>query len=167
MKKRIIVSTVLIGSLMSGGIAMAKPYGQGHNNHNSKGQGMMTEEQHQQRSEDRLERMAVILDLSANQQEQIETLQNKHWQDRKAARDEKREGRDERRSTMRNGDIDETALRANLAQRAEFKADRIVEREQMKKELFALLTPEQQNKAEKLWESRRDNNRKHTKGFRF
>ncbi|MCW8859262.1 MAG: Spy/CpxP family protein refolding chaperone [Deltaproteobacteria bacterium] len=168
MKKRIIVSTVLIGSLMTGGIAMAKSYGQGYNSHNAKGQGMITEEQHQQRSENRLERMAIILDLNDNQQAQIETLQKKHWQDRKAVRDKLRKGREERRSAMGNGAIDETVLRANLAKRAEFKADRILERAQMKQEIFALLTPEQQAKAEKLWESHKGNHgNRQAKGFRL
>jgi len=168
MKKRIIISTVLIGSLMTGGLAMAKSYGPGYNNSNSKGQKMMTEEQHQQRLENRLERMTIILDLDKSQQKQIKELSDQHWQEREPVREEMREGRDERHSAMRNGEINEAAIRANLAKRAGFKADRIVEREQIKKELFAILTPEQQAKAEKLWETREDNHRsKQSKGLRF
>ncbi|MDA3902389.1 MAG: Spy/CpxP family protein refolding chaperone [Desulfuromusa sp.] len=153
MKKRIIISTVLIGTLMTGGIAMAKSFGSGSCNgkHNSKGQGMMTEEQHQQRAENRLERMDVILDLSDSQEKQIKALFSNKWQGRQAVRAEMREGRDERRTGMRSGDLDEAALRSNLAKQAEFKADRIVERAQVRKELYAILTPEQQKKAEKIW----------------
>ncbi|MDX2495053.1 MAG: Spy/CpxP family protein refolding chaperone [Desulfuromusa sp.] len=168
MKKRIIISTVLIGSLMTGGLAMAKSYGPGYDNRNSKGQKMMTEEQHQQRSENRLERMTIILDLDKSQQKQIKELSDQHWQERESVRDEMREGRDERHSAMRNGEIDEAAIRANLAKRAGLKADRIVEREQMKKKLYALLTVEQQEKAEKIWETRvNDRNGQHGKGFGF
>ncbi|SHJ66145.1 LTXXQ motif family protein [Malonomonas rubra DSM 5091] len=158
MKKRIIISTVLIGALMTGGIAMAKSYGSwpgnGNGNGYSNNQEMMTKGKHQQQMQNRLERMSVILDLSDNQEEQIEALFNKHWQDRQAVRDEMRVGREGRRPAMRSGDLDETTLRSNLAERAEFKADRIVEREQLKKEVYAILSPEQQEKAETIWETR-------------
>ncbi|MDX2481543.1 MAG: Spy/CpxP family protein refolding chaperone [Desulfuromusa sp.] len=165
MKKRIIISTVLIGTLMTGGIAMAKPYGSNYGN-NSKGQGMMTEEQHQQRVENRLERMDTILDLSDSQEKQIQALFSNKWHDRQAVRAEMREGRDERRTAMHSGDLDEAALRSNLATQAEFKADRIVERAQVKKELYAILTPEQQEKAEKLLETRSNGRKGHSgKGF--
>ena len=168
MKKRIIVSTVLIGTLMTGGIAMAKPYGSNYGNHNSKGQGMMTEEQHQQRVENRLERMDAILDLSDNQEKQIKVLFSNKWQDRQAMREEMHEGRDQRRAAMRSGNLDEAAIRSNLAKRAEFKADRIIERAQVKKELYAILTPEQQEKAEKIWETRgNDRKGRHAKSFGF
>ena len=172
MKKRIIVSTVLIGTLMTGGIAMAKPYGSNYGNHNSRGQGTMTEEQHQQYVENRLERMDIILDLSDNQEKKIKALSSTQWQERQPMREEMRNGRDERRNTMQSGD--ETAIRSNLTKRANFQADRIVERAQLKKELYAILTPEQQEKAEKIWETRGNDrngrnghNGRHAGGFGF
>lgn len=168
MKKRIIVSTLLIGTLLTGGIAMAKSYGSGPCNGNGKNKGMMTEEQHQQRMENRLEKMAVILDLSDNQQEQIEALLTQHWQDRQEVREQMREGRDDRRAAMRDGDLDETAIRSRLAKQSKFKADRIVERAEMKQQIFALLSPEQQEKADKLFELRgNDRQGRHAKGFSF
>ncbi|NOQ42233.1 MAG: hypothetical protein GQ563_07010, partial [Desulfuromusa sp.] len=58
--------------------------------------------------------------------------------------------------------------------RANFQADRIVERAQLKKELYAILTPEQQEKAEKIWETRGNDhngrnghNGRHAGGFDF
>ncbi len=168
MKKRIIVSTVLIGTLISGGIAMAKPYGSNYSNQGFRGQEVMTEEQHQQYVESRLERIDIILDLNDDQEKKIKTLCNDQWQDRQPMREKMRDGRDERRSTMRNGD--EATIRSTLTQRADFHADRIIERAQVKKELYAILTPEQQEKAEQLWETR-DNNRngngRHARGFGF
>lgn len=166
MKKRIIISTVLIGSLLTGGIAFAKSYGSNNRNHNFKGQKMVTEEQHQQRMENRLERIDVILDLNDNQEEKIKALFSNQWQKKQTMRKEMRAGRDDRRAAMNNGNLDETTLRSNLAKRAEFKADRIVERAEVKKELYAILTPEQQQKAEKIWETR-DNDRKGRSGMGF
>ena len=168
MKKSIIVTLLMTATLLTAGIAMAKYHGSGSGNCNGQGTGMMNEEQQQQRADERLERMAIILDLSDNQQEQIKVLQNKHRQERQGLRDEMREGRNERRAAMSNDNFDEAALRSNLAKQAEFKADRMVERAQMKQELYAILTPEQQEKAETLWESRgRKGGGKHAKGLNF
>jgi len=163
MKMRIIISTVLIGSLLTGGIAFAKPYSSNNGNHNSKGQKMVTEEQHQQRMENRLERMDVILDLNDNQEEQIKVLFSNQRQKNQAMREEIR---DDRRAAMNSGNLDETTLRSNLAKQAGHKADRIVERAEMKKELYAILTPEQQQKAEKIWQTR-GNDRKGGSGMGF
>ncbi len=166
MKKRIIVSTILIGTLMTGGIAIAKPFGSNYGNHNSRGQGIMTEEQHQQYVENRLERMDIILDLSDNQEKKIKALCSTQRQERQPMREEMRDGRDERRNAMRSGD--EAAIRSNITKRADYNADRIVERVQVKKELYAILTPEQQEKAEKIWETRgNDRNGRHARGFGF
>ena len=121
MKKRIIVSTILIGTLMTGGIAMAKPFGSNYGNHNSRGQGIMTEEQHQQYVENRLERMDIILDLSNNQEKKIKALCSTQWQERQPMREEMRGNRDERRNAMRSGN--EAAIRSNITKRADYNAD--------------------------------------------
>jgi Spy/CpxP family protein refolding chaperone len=169
MEKRIIVSILLIGTLMSGGIAVAKPYNAGHGNFkNNKGQAMMTEDQHQQRIENRLQRMDVVLDLNDKQEDKIKTLFSNQWQERQSMHKEMREGREERRTAMRSGDLDETAIRNSLAKRAKLQADQIVKRAQMKKELYAVLTTEQQEKAEKIWETRDNDGRgRHAKGLKF
>ncbi len=151
MKKSYIIPAMLIGILVTGGIAIAKPYGSGYgNNCKNKGQGMMTEQQHAQRVENRLARMDAILDLSDSQEQEIAVLFNQQWQKRQAVRDEMRAGRDERRAAMQKGTLDEATIRSNVAKRAEFQADRLVERAKMKQELYAILTPEQQEKAEKI-----------------
>lgn len=154
MKKYFVASSMVIGSLMIGSIALASPYGFGYRNHHGNfmgGAGMMTTEQYQQMVDQRLNRMDVILDLSDRQKEQIKTLLSTHWQARQTDRDAMREGRDARQAAMRSGEIDEATIRSNMAQRATYQADRAVEQVKMKKAVYAILTPAQQDKANQLF----------------
>lgn len=151
MKKSVIIPAILIATLMTGGIAVAKPYGK---QFGGNGQPQMTAEQHAERVEAQLKRMDLLLDLSDAQEQQLAELINQRWEDRQQVRAERQDGRDERRAAMRNGDLDEAEIRALAAERAERRADRMVERAEMKKQVYAILTPQQQEKADALWNTR-------------
>jgi len=156
----------LVGSLLFAAVAFAGPYGSGHGM--GRAGGMMTDEQSQQVLQDRLARMAVILDLDDSQQVKIQALLSKHWQSRQADREVMRAGRDTRQAAMRSGNLDETTIRSNMAKRAEYQADRMVGQAQIRKEVYAILTPEQQAKAEKLMETGMNGGRGHRmNGFNF
>jgi Spy/CpxP family protein refolding chaperone len=162
MKKRFIISTALIGTLFFGSIAFAGYGGYG------KGQRMMTDEQYQQVLDERLARMDVILELDEGQQAQIKDLLSQHWQNRQADRERMRAGRDTRMAAMVNGEFDEATLRSNMAKRAEYQADRTVAQAKIKAEVYAILTPEQQDKADKLLAANSHRGRgRHAMGFGF
>ena len=151
MKKSVIIPAILIGILMTGGIAVAKPYAK---QFGGNGQPQLTAEQHAERVEAQLKRIDLILDLSDSQEQQLAELFNQRWQERQKIRAERQDGRDERRAAMRSGELDEAEIRALAAERAELRADRMVERAEMKKQVYAILTPQQQEKADALRNTR-------------
>ena len=166
MKKSIIIPAILMGILLTGSIAAAKPFGYGSGQQcNGKGQVAMTAEQHAARVDAQLQRIDLILDLSDEQEKQLAELFNQRRQERQQLREERQAGRDERRAAMRNGELDEAQIRAQAAERAEQRADRMIERAKMKKQVYAILTPEQQQKAAQLWETRRVGGKRGGNGF--
>lgn len=152
MKKRILIPTLILGTLLTGSLALASPgFDRGNcGNCPNKGQAPFSYEQHEERMEQRLEMMSTVLDLSENQQEQIATLLNQRWQNRQQHREQMQAARDAMREARSTATFDEADFRAKAAKQAELKTDMMVERAKMKAEIYALLTPEQQEKAEKL-----------------
>ncbi len=157
MKKSILIPTLLIGLLMTGTTAFAWPGGNGNRNCDDscdrRGQGM-NYEQHQERMGNRLGKMAVILDLSDQQKEQLDKLFEKQWQDRQSMRAELQASRDEIREYKFGKDFNEADFRAKAQKQAELKTEMMVSQVKMKQQMYAVLTPEQQQKAEKLWDMR-------------
>jgi len=155
MKKTMIVPTLTIGALLISSMAFAWPGGQGSKNcdgpRNGKGQGM-TYEQHEERMEQRLDFMAIALDLTADQKKQLEALGEKNWQERQNQREKMQANRNELRELGQSKDFDEKTFRAKAREHADLKTDMRAGHAKMKQQFFAVLTPEQQEKAEKLWD---------------
>jgi len=153
MKKRILIPTLIVGALLTGSLAMAGPGKCGNkcgNNCDSKGQEAMSFEQHEERMEQRLEKMGVILDLTEDQKSQFETLSNQQWQENQSLREQMRASRDELREAQTATNFNEADFRAKATKHAELKTEMMVTRAKMKQEMHALLTSEQQEKADKL-----------------
>ncbi len=157
MKKTMIIPVLLIGLLMTGTSAFA--WFGGHGNRNAdgacdrRGQGM-NYEQHEERMENRLEKMAIILDLSDQQKTQLEQLFEKQWQKRQAMRTELQSSRDALQEYKAGKDFDEADFRAKAQKHADLKTEMMVNRVAMKQQVYSVLTTEQQEKAEKLWDMR-------------
>lgn len=153
MKKTTIIPAILIGILLSSGAAFAWSGGHGKkncaNSCDHKGQGM-TYEQHEGRMERHLDKMAVILDLTDQQKGQIKDLFEKKWQDRQTMRAEMQISRDALRAYKQGKEFNESEFRAIAQKHADLKTEMMVKRAKTKQQLFAVLTPEQQQKAEKL-----------------
>lgn len=156
MKKFTTTSVLLIAVLFAGTSAFAWPGysgGKRHGDCDRRGEGM-SYEQHEERMENRLERMAVILDLSEKQKDQLEDLHEKHWQDRQTMRAEMQASRDELREYKRGNDFDEKEFRAKAQKHADLKTEMMVQKAKHKQDILAILTPEQQEKAGKLRDMR-------------
>lgn len=97
-----------------------------------------------------IERMAVILDLSAEQQQQMAELRATQQQQRAQMRTELQELRQELRSTQTDVNVDNEDLKAKARTFADLKAAMLVNKIEHKQQMFNLLTPAQQEKAAKL-----------------
>ncbi len=153
MKKRFLIPTLVIGVLLTGSLALAGP-GKCGNSCNGgcdgKRPGVMSYEQHEERMGQRLETMGTILDLTEEQKNQFETLFNKQWQEKQPLREQMQASRDELYEAQTTANFNEADFRAKAARHAELKTEMMVARAKMKQEIRALLTPEQQEKADKL-----------------
>jgi len=157
MKKRLFIPTLLVGTLLVTGSAFA--WSGGHNNRNfdgfqnQRGQGI-TYAQHKDNMGNQLERMGVILDLTDQQKEQLEDLFEKQWQNRQSMRTDMQVSREDLREYKQGKEFNETEFRAKAQKHADFKTEMMVQRAKTKQQIFAILTPEQQQKAENLRELR-------------
>ena len=153
MKKTTIIPALLIGILLSSGTVFAWSGGHGEKNCDNscdrKGEGM-TYEQHEERMEKHLEKMAVILDLTDQQKDQLENLFEKKWQDRQSMRAEVQTSREGLREYKQGKEFNESEFRAIAQKHADLKTEMMVQRAKTKQQIFAVLTPEQQQKAEQL-----------------
>ena len=155
MKKRTLIPTLVIGTVLTASLALAAPgggkFGRGCDGDcYGRGQGPMSYEQHEARSGHRLAMMATVLDLSENQQAQIKDLLDQQWQLRQADREEMQAARDAMRAARLVEPFDEADFRAKAAKQAELRTERMVERAKLQQQIKAVLTPEQQAKAETL-----------------
>ncbi|MBN1957067.1 MAG: Spy/CpxP family protein refolding chaperone [Desulfuromonadales bacterium] len=156
MKKLTTTSALLITVLFVATSAFAWPGHSGGKRYSDcdRGGKGMSYEQHEERIENRLDRMAVILDLSEKQKDQIEDLHEKHWQERQAMRAEMQASRDELREDKFDRDFNEKEFRAKAEKHAQLKTEMMVQKAKHKQDIMAVLTPEQQEKAAKLWDMR-------------
>ncbi len=156
MKKRTLLPAMVIATLLTASMALASPgfggqFGPGCDGGcNGRGQGPMSYEQHEERSAHRLEMMAAVLDLTADQQAQIKNLLDQQWQNRQADRDEMQAAREAMQAARLATPFDEADFRAKAAKQAELRTERMVERAKLQQQINAILTPEQQAKAETL-----------------
>ncbi len=156
MKKRILVPTLVVGTLLIGSLVMAGPGGYGRGNcdgggyGNGNGQGMMNYEQHEERMGQRMEMMDTILDLTEEQKGQIETLLNQKHQDKQELHEQMQASREAMREARNADTFNEADFRAKAAVQAELKTEMMVAHAKLKQQIRALLTPEQQEKADTL-----------------
>jgi len=95
-------------------------------------------------------RLATALDLTDEQEAQIEAIIAAERPAMRPLREQIREGRSELRNLSRQGAFDEAAVREVASRLAETKTEMMVARTRVKSKIFAVLTPEQQELAEKL-----------------
>jgi len=148
MKKIAIPLTVLVALLLTGSFALAGP-GNRAGNCNGKGQRgqIMSYEQHKVQMENRLERMGVVLDLTAPQKEQLRNLFDQQWKERMA---EIQSSRDAMLSARWDKNFNEKEFRTQAQKHADLKTNMIVDRAKRQQQVLAILTPEQQKKMEQL-----------------
>ena len=112
----------------------------------------MTYEQHQQRASQRLERMAVVLDLTADQKQQLADLFDQQWKAHQALRDKMLAGRAEMNSYRSADTFNEAEFRAIAQKQADLRTEMMVQRAKMQQAVSSILTPEQRVKADQLKE---------------
>ncbi len=152
MKKISTLSILLLATLFTTGAAFAWPGHQGGKRFadcDRRGAGM-NYEQRAERMENRMERMAVILDLSEEQKTKLEDLREKHFQNRQTMREEMQQSREDLRNYKFSKEFNEKDFRALAKKNAELKTEMMVQGAKQRQEMLAVLTPEQQEKAEKL-----------------
>jgi protein CpxP len=98
----------------------------------------------------RQERMARVLDLSAEQQAKIEAIRQEEREKTAPLRRAQREFREKLRAAAAADPFDEAAVRALAAGQAATRTELIVARARTQNRILALLTPEQRTLAEKL-----------------
>jgi protein CpxP len=148
MKNRTLVTALLAGTLLSGIALSPAVAGRGFGNCDQ-----ADNPRHQQRMEQRLEQMTTLLGLTATQQQQIGAImaeQRTQHQDRFRQRREQQRHMPELDSAA---PFDEAAFRARAEKRAAERIDMQVERMKTRQRIFALLTPEQQEKAEIVFQN--------------
>lgn len=94
-------------------------------------------------------RLTAVLDLTDEQEEQIEAIMEAERPAMLALRKQMRDGRSEL-GAITGSSFDEAAVREAAARIAKIKTEMIVARTRVKSKIFAVLTPEQQELAEKL-----------------
>ena len=138
--KRLLLTTLLTLLLAGGGAlgtAFANPGG-GPGPHHDRDGGRF------------LQRMAVILNLSADQQDQIEQILTSERQATAPLREALRASRDQLRQLTQAASFDETAVRNLAASQAQTRTELIVAHARARNQIHNLLSPEQQAQAEKL-----------------
>ncbi len=156
MKKRILLPTLMLGTLLTGSLALAGPWGCGSCGKNvgcdkqGQSRGAMTYEQHEERTDRRLEMMTTVLELSEAQQQQLETLFNQQWQNNQQLREQMQASRESMHNLKTADTFNEAEFRVQAAKRAELKTEMMVRKIKFQDELYAVLTPEQREKADKL-----------------
>ena len=150
MKKRILVPTLVVGALLTATLVLAGPGSYGKGNCGGKGSGEMSFEQHEERMGDKLEMMGAVLDLTSGQKAQLETLFNQQYMDHQDLRDQVHASREAMREAKNAKTFNEADFRAKAAKQAELKIEMMVAHAKLKQQVYALLTPEQQEKADTL-----------------
>ncbi|MBE0501176.1 MAG: Spy/CpxP family protein refolding chaperone [Desulfuromonadales bacterium] len=171
MKQTILVSTLIVSALLIGSLALAGPGGSGFGKGDCKGGkgGAMSSEQHEERMGRKLAMMTTLLDLSAEQQTQIEALFNQQYLEKQKVREQMEANRDAMQQAKTAIPFNEADFRAKAAVQAELKTDMMVAHAKLKQQIHAVLTPQQQKKADDLGDMMGDERGKgrHHGGDRF
>jgi protein CpxP len=171
MKQTILVSTLIVSALLIGSLALAGPGGSGFGKGDCQGNkgGAMSSEQHEERMGRKLAMMTTLLDLTAEQQTQIEALFNQQHQRKQEAYEQMKASRDVVHQARTAIPFNEADFRAKVAVQAELKTDMMVAHAKLKQQIHAVLTPQQQKKADNLGDMMGDERGKgrHHCGDRF
>jgi protein CpxP len=96
------------------------------------------------------------LNLSETQRDQIRDVRQRHEADLTQARDRVRKARDAHRAAVEALPVDEARIRATSQTLAEAQTEMSVLRARVHGEVWALLTPEQQTRAQELRQQRQE-----------
>lgn len=111
-----------------------------------------------------LQRMAVVLNLSADQQSRIKSILAKERETTQPLREALRASRDKLRTATDAGNFDEAAVRSIAASQAQTRTELIVAHARTRSEIYNVLTPEQRAQAEKLRALRGEHGRQGGRG---
>ncbi len=162
MQKHTILSVLVAGMLLLGGAAFAWQGegkvmdGDGFRGCRGKG---VNQEQQQERRAERLDKMAIMLDLTAEQKQQVETLFAAQGEKRQELQVKMKASQEELHMYRDAKEYDEATFRAKAQNHADLKVEMMVQHASSKQQLLEILTPKQQEKAEVLKEMRGE--RKH------
>jgi len=160
MKRSIIFTLLIAGLLLAGTHAFGWPGSpgmRGNQDCSPRTAQRMTDEQRQERQEAQQQKMAVILDLNDNQQQQLKTLRGQRQQQQQALRTEMQASRIQLREVARANDADEAKISAAAQKHAELKTRMMVDGAKHRQQVANVLTAEQQQKLEQLRDLK-DNN---------
>jgi len=147
MKTRILVWAFVVALVANGAMlnaAVASPgYGKWDDDD-------VRAERMEHRSERRMERMAEILDLSEDQQAQIEAIHQAAREENQQYREQLQASHEKIRELCEADTVDREAIRSEVASQVDAKTALIVTRAEVRSETFKLLTPEQQEIAKKI-----------------
>jgi len=113
----------------------------------------------------RMDRMAVILDLSEDQQDRIRAIREAGRRQAAPLLKTLAEERDQLRALTHADTFDEAAVRALAERHAATRSELIVIRARTRNQVHAVLTPEQRTLAEKLRPHRGRGHGRHNGGF--
>ncbi len=152
MTNRIFISSMIIGGLLLTAIytqAMSEPDLLSDSTDFTAEMALDTG-QYGKRQGHRLAMMTTLLDLSADQQQQIAQLFSATGDAHTKAREEMRSTGEALNELKHAQPFDEAAFRNLAKQQADKRIDNMVERSKTRQQVFEILTPEQQEKAEEL-----------------
>lgn len=121
---------------------------------------------HEHRHQGRWAKLAEVLDLTTEQQQQINAIITANRETNRPLHEKLRENRDALRSAVAGDQLDPQAIRTLEIEGANLKTDLLLSRKTTRQQIHALLTPEQQQLMEKLRPllQQRDGHRKHHRG---
>lgn len=121
---------------------------------------------HKAGKHDRGERMAKILGLSDEQQEQIRAIHQEERATVEPLRKSLHDQRQQMHAATGAETFDETAVRALAAEQAEIQAELMVERARTENRVQAVLTPEQRELSARIRSMRQEERHETRRGFR-
>ncbi|HMB16020.1 MAG TPA: Spy/CpxP family protein refolding chaperone [Pelovirga sp.] len=160
MKRSILFTLLITGLLLAGTHAFGWPGSpgmRGNQDCSPRSGQRMNDEQREQRQGVHQQKMAVILDLSEDQQQELQNLRSEHRQQQQTLRTEMQASRNQLREVARANDADEAGIRAAVQEHAELKTRMMVNGAKHRQQMAAVMTPEQQQKFEQLRELKGDN----------
>lgn len=147
MNKKTMFTALLTGTLLTGIALSPAIAGRGFGNCDEP-DSEQRQERMAERMKHRLEKMSTVLELTEVQQAQIKEIIAGQQENHKDQFQQRCEDRKQLQELKTAATFDEAAFRTRAEKQAAKRIDRQVERMKTKQQIFALLTSEQQEKAE-------------------